>query len=103
MNDVLNLKHIVSESKIAVKKLINEGIKPDIVIFDPPRKGCESEELELLSEKTGHIIYISCNPATLARDSAILIERGFNITDLQPVDMFPNTYHIETICEFQKS
>ena len=71
---------------------------PDAVILNPPRLGCHPETLEsIVRRQTNKIIYISCNPETLARDLHLLVKRGFNITNIEPVDMFPQTHHIECV------
>lgn len=71
--------------------------KPDCIILDPPRKGCESSLLELLLDlESKRIVYVSCNPSTLARDLKILSQK-YNIIKVQPVDLFPQTGHVETV------
>ena len=76
---------------------------PDVVILDPPRKGCDSKLLTRLSELAPpHIIYISCDPATLARDLSRLTEYGYQAEYVQAVDMFPWTGHVECIVCIQK-
>ena len=71
----------------------------DVAIINPPRKGCEPQFLEKLIARK--ILYISCDPATLARDAAILNQQGFNLERVQPFDMFPQTMHVECLAEFQ--
>lgn len=75
----------------------------DAAILDPPRKGCEEG---VLSSLAGHgikrVLYVSCNPATLARDAALLADAGYSIVSVQPFDMFPHTGHVEVLTEFQK-
>lgn len=71
-------------------------VKPDIVVMDPPRKGCEPAVLEALIElKPKRIVYVSCNPATLARDLKVLCEGGYRVNRVQPADFFPQTSHVE--------
>lgn len=73
-----------------------EGIRPDVIVLDPPRKGCDPALLETAaSMKPGRIVYVSCNPATLARDAKYLSELGYRVQEVQPVDMFPQTGHVE--------
>ena len=85
------------------KKLEDAGEYFDLVIIDPPRKGCNNEVLDIISRLSKkHIIYVSCNPATLARDMKILKEKGFEPKFVQPIDMFCHTYHIETVVLFEK-
>lgn len=70
----------------------------DAVVVDPPRKGLESAFLDaLLVKKPGKIVYISCNPATLVRDLERLVGAGYELFDVQPVDLFPQTAHCEVI------
>ncbi|MBF2054318.1 MAG: 23S rRNA (uracil(1939)-C(5))-methyltransferase RlmD [Candidatus Sericytochromatia bacterium] len=71
------------------------------VVLDPPRKGCEPAVLTALAQSNiPQLVYVSCNPATLARDSALLRAAGFDLRALQPVDMFPHTHHLETVAHF---
>jgi 23S rRNA (uracil1939-C5)-methyltransferase len=97
-NGVNNAEFIVGESEKVIPDLINKGIKPDVVVVDPPRKGCERELLEAIaSVKPERIVYVSCDPGTLARDLGILDELGYRTVEAQPVDMFPHTAHVETV------
>jgi 23S rRNA (uracil1939-C5)-methyltransferase len=74
------------------------GDRPDIVVLDPPRKGCEGGVLDaLLTLKPPHIVYMSCNPATLARDLKQLCAGGYRLERLQPADFFPQTSHVECV------
>ena len=76
----------------------------DAVIVDPPRKGCEEEVLAALStHAVPHVLYVSCNPATLARDGAILRGAGYRLDRVQPYDMFPHTGHVEVLAEFRRA
>ncbi|MBI1855053.1 MAG: 23S rRNA (uracil(1939)-C(5))-methyltransferase RlmD, partial [Chloroflexi bacterium] len=78
-------------------------VKPDIILVDPPRAGLEKQALDAivkLNSKT--IAYVSCDPSTLARDAARLIQNGYQLTDVTPFDLFPQTYHIESISLFEK-
>lgn len=75
----------------------------DVAVLNPPRKGCDPQFLDKLTLlKPSRIVYISCDPATLARDLAILKEKGYSIQSVQPFDMFPQTIHVETIASLQK-
>ena len=79
-------------------KLAAAGLRPDVVILDPPRAGCEERVLAaIVKVKPKRVVYVSCNPATLARDLAYLHERGFKIDKVQPCDMFSRTHHVETV------
>lgn len=79
-------------------RMLEQEIKPDVVIVDPPRKGLEASLIDTLIEtKPQRIVYVSCNPATLARDIALLVEGGYEAKQIQPVDNFPQTTHIESV------
>jgi 23S rRNA (uracil1939-C5)-methyltransferase len=84
-----------------VQRLIREGERFDTAVVDPPRKGLPSFILENLS-KLGirNLLYVSCSPATFARDVKILKTLGFRLDWIQPFDMFPQTYHVETVSSF---
>ena len=80
-----------------------EGMHFDCVVIDPPRKGCSPEMIgALLRLNPQRIVYVSCNPATLARDAASLAEAGWSITRAQPFDMFPRTGHCECVVKMEK-
>ena len=92
------IKNLEVNCMDAAKFFEKEKRKFDVVIIDPPRKGCTQDSLNALlklCKKT--VIYVSCNPATLARDLKYLIEKGAKVKSIQPVDMFCHTYHIENI------
>lgn len=98
LNCISNVEFIAGEVEKVVPDLKARGISPDVVILDPPRKGCEKELLGVISEiQPKRIIYVSCNPSTLARDLKILDGLGFKTEEVQPVDMFPHTYHVECV------
>ena len=97
-NNVDNVEFFVGESEIVIPDLINKGIKADVVVVDPPRKGCDVKLLNAITNiNAERIVYVSCDPSTLARDLAILEENGYKTTTVQPVDMFPHTAHIENV------
>lgn len=104
INNIKNSEFICSDATKAVEILKSKGIKPDVVILDPPRKGCELKLIEAVSEMNPiKVIYISCDPATLARDLNIF--NGFKYTPIKAtsVDLFPRTKHVETVCLLKKS
>ncbi|MGE5856778.1 MAG: 23S rRNA (uracil(1939)-C(5))-methyltransferase RlmD [Syntrophaceae bacterium] len=75
----------------------------DVVVLDPPRTGCEREVLELvIGLHPSRIVYVSCDPTTLARDARLLADGGYSLITVRPVDMFPQTKHIEAVALFQK-
>ena len=77
--------------------------KPDIIIVDPPRKGLEKAVIETaVKARPEKIVYISCDPATLARDCAIFAEMGYVTNEVTPFDLFPRTGHVESVCLLSK-
>ncbi|MBC8061550.1 MAG: 23S rRNA (uracil(1939)-C(5))-methyltransferase RlmD [Clostridiaceae bacterium] len=102
-NNIKNVEFIVGESEKVIPELIAQNIMADVVVVDPPRKGCEKlllEEIAKMGPKT--IVYVSCDPSTLARDLGILKEMGYLVEEVQPVDMFPHTAHVETVVRLQR-
>ncbi len=99
MNGINNAQFYCAAAEDITPKLIKEGIKPDTVILDPPRKGSDEKTLgAIVSAKPERIVYVSCNPATLARDAKFLSEHGYKLTNATAFDLFPQTSHIETVC-----
>ncbi len=98
INGVTNTEFFVGEAERVVPELYGRGIRADVVVLDPPRKGCDESLLQLLADmQPDRIVYVSCNPATLARDLKFLASHGFSVIEAQPVDMFPWTGHVETV------
>lgn len=97
-NNIRNVELINTGVDDALKKIAENKEKIDLIILDPPRKGCTDAGIEYLkSIGAPKIIYLSCNPATLARDCKLLTSAGYKISFAQPFDMFPQTYHVETL------
>ena len=97
LNNIKNCKFIAGDVFKKVEELREEGVKPDIIILDPPRPGVGQKALEKILEfNMNEIIYVSCNPKTFIQDMAILMNAGFKISKSTAVDMFPNTPHVET-------
>lgn len=95
-NGVSNVEFIVGDAIDVMPNLYKKGIRPDVIVVDPPRAGCERTVLEtFVNMQPDRIVYVSCNPASLARDLAILAEYGYKTIEIQPVDMFPQTFHVE--------
>ncbi len=97
-NGIENVQFFADSAENAVPKLISEGLKPDVVILDPPRKGSDEATLKaIVSARPKRIIYVSCNVSTLARDAKFLAELGYTPTKCAGVDMFPHTSHVEAV------
>ncbi len=87
----------------AASRLASEGLAPDIIVVDPPRKGCDQATLSaIIKMAPRRLVYVSCNPATTARDCAILAQSGYSVDKVQPVDMFPRTGHVEAVILLSK-
>lgn len=101
LNDLRNTEFICGLAEDVLPALVQNGTRPDAIVIDPPRKGCEEQVLSAI-DKSGvnRVVYVSCNPATLARDAKLLTSFGFSIDRVQPVDMFPHTQHVETVVIF---
>lgn len=96
LNGIENVEFAVGEAETLIPKWHQQGIKADIIVVDPPRKGCGESLLQtIIAMKPKKVVYVSCNPATLARDIAILEQGGYETKEVQPVDMFPHTMHVE--------
>ena len=104
INSITNARFICGDAAKAAEILKNEGVKPDVIILDPPRKGCSPDMLKTAAEMNpDRIVYVSCDPATLARDCGIFAELGYTVTKATPVDMFPRTGHCETVAILKKA
>lgn len=100
INGITNAEFICGDAPEAAEILKNRGIKPDVIIVDPPRKGCAAELLDIIVQMSPKkLVYVSCDPATLARDCAALKEKGYEVKKVTPVDMFPRTAHVETVVQ----
>jgi 23S rRNA (uracil1939-C5)-methyltransferase len=84
-------------------RLLESGDRPRALVLDPPRKGCEPAALEAIARwGPDRIVYVSCNPATLARDLKTLVAAGYALTSARPVDMFPQTGHVEVVARLDR-
>ncbi|WP_416420372.1 23S rRNA (uracil(1939)-C(5))-methyltransferase RlmD [Priestia aryabhattai] len=96
LNCIHNAEFEVGEAEVVIPNWYKQGIKADVIVVDPPRKGCDEALLNTIIEmKPKKVVYVSCGPATLARDLAILEKGGYETVEVQPVDMFPHTTHVE--------
>ncbi len=98
LNNIDNAEFIAGKSEEVFPRLMKKGIKGNKIVLDPPRKGCEKEVLEaIIKMSPERIVYVSCNSTTMARDVKYLVENGYKVKEVQPVDMFPHTAHVETV------
>lgn len=98
INNIDNAEFFCGDAFDLALSLENRGISPDVVILDPPRKGCQKELFDVISRMSPHrIVYVSCDSATLARDLAVLHTKGYITREITPVDMFPRTPHVECV------
>ena len=103
LNNLNNVEFYVGKAEEVVPKMYSEGKTANVVVVDPPRKGCDEKVLDtIVSMKPERVVYVSCNPSTLARDLAYLDERGYKCVEIQPVDMFPHTMHVECCAKIVK-
>lgn len=98
LNGIENVEFAVGKAEEIIPKWMEDGICPDVLVVDPPRKGCDASLLEtIIDMKLERVVYVSCNPATLARDLRVLEDGGYRTVEVQPVDMFGQTVHVECV------
>ncbi len=103
LNSIDNAEFLCGDASVAAKELQSRGIKPDVLILDPPRKGCAPELVETAVKMApDRIVYVSCDSATLARDCALFAKLGYTAVNATPVDMFPRTAHIECVVQLSQ-
>ncbi len=96
LNGIENAEFYCGKAEEVAPKLMEQGERPDVVILDPPRKGCDERLLQtVVKVKPERIVYVSCKPSTLARDLKYLVEKGYTVARVVPVNMFPKTEHVE--------
>jgi 23S rRNA (uracil1939-C5)-methyltransferase len=100
LNSIKNCRFLLGEAKEVLSSLVHENYSPEVIVVDPPRGGMHKKVISSMLEiKPKRIVYVSCNPTTLARDLQVLAEKDYMLEKVQPVDMFPQTYHIEAIAK----
>ncbi|MBE6775554.1 MAG: 23S rRNA (uracil(1939)-C(5))-methyltransferase RlmD [Ruminococcaceae bacterium] len=103
LNGIKNARFICDDASGAAKTLFDEGIRPDVIILDPPRKGCSADVIDMVVDMSpDRVVYVSCDPATLARDCRIFEDKGYKVTELCAVDMFPRTVHTESVAKLER-
>jgi 23S rRNA (uracil1939-C5)-methyltransferase len=103
-NKIENVEFRLGEAELVLSRLYKQQVKPDVIIVDPPRKGLTQKVIEaIINLAPRKIIYVSCEPSTMARDLQILHKRHYKLEAVQPVDMFPQTAHIECVAKIVKT
>lgn len=99
INKIQNVEFYVGKAEEVIPEVYREtGINPDVIVVDPPRKGCDQALLNTMIEmQPERIVYVSCDPSTMARDVKVLVGGGYEVVEVQPVDMFAHTVHVEAI------
>ncbi|MFD2169796.1 23S rRNA (uracil(1939)-C(5))-methyltransferase RlmD [Tumebacillus lipolyticus] len=96
LNEITNTHFTAGEAETVIPAWYHDGIRADVLVVDPPRKGCDERLLATIADmKPERVVYVSCNPGTLARDLRYLEDHGYKTVEVQPVDMFPHTFHVE--------
>ncbi|WP_342564212.1 23S rRNA (uracil(1939)-C(5))-methyltransferase RlmD [Paenibacillus sp. FSL R7-0345] len=104
LNNMNNVVFEVGASEDVIPNWKEQGVTPDVIVVDPPRKGCDPRLLDtILQMKPERVVYVSCNPSTLARDLRVLEDGGYKTVEVTPVDMFPHTVHVESVAVLVKS
>lgn len=102
-NGIENVRFFCADAGQAAAKLASEGTKPDVIVVDPPRKGLTAEVIDAIAEMSPErVVYVSCDPATLARDVRLLTERGYRLQTAEAVDLFPRCSHVECVVRMEK-
>lgn len=98
LNNIHNAEYEVGKAEVVMPKWAKEGLKTDVIFVDPPRKGLTPEFIDAAVETSPKkIVYVSCNPATMVRDLQLFMEKGYSFNKISPVDMFPQTPHVECV------
>ena len=102
-NGIANADFHAGRAEELLPKMVSNGLRPDVIVVDPPRKGLDESVIQAIAQaEPSRLVYISCNVATQARDAALLFAHGYRVHRVQPVDMFPFTSHVETVCLLSK-
>ena len=99
-NEIENARFFAGDVRLALRELVAEAGRPDLLVVDPPRAGLSQKVVRRIIEAgPKRIVYVSCNPTTLAPNAAQLVEAGYELVRVRPVDMFPQTPHIECVAQ----
>jgi 23S rRNA (uracil1939-C5)-methyltransferase len=104
LNEVTNARFFAGDVRLALRELVAKAGSPDVLLVDPPRAGLSQKVVRRIIEASPQrIVYVSCNPTTLAPNAAQLTEAGYELRRVRPVDMFPQTPHIECVAELVRT
>ena len=104
LNEVTNARFYAGDIRLAMRDLVEQAGRPDVAVVDPPRAGLSQKVVRRIIEAgPSRIVYVSCNPTTLAPNAAQMVEAGYRLARVRPVDMFPQTPHIESVALFEKA
>jgi 23S rRNA (uracil1939-C5)-methyltransferase len=104
LNDIQNANFYAGDARLALRELVEREGKPDLAVIDPPRAGLSAKIVRRIVEAApSRIVYVSCNPTTLAPNAAQLVEAGYRLVRVRPVDMFPQTPHIECVALLERT
>jgi 23S rRNA (uracil1939-C5)-methyltransferase len=102
-NEIDNARFYAGDVRLAMRELVETAGRPDVVVVDPPRAGLSAKIVRRIIEAAPkRLVYVSCNPTTLAPNAAQLVEAGYELRRVRPVDMFPQTPHIECVAVFDR-
>ena len=102
-NKINNVSFILGDAAQKMPELVEDGVKLDVVVVDPPRAGCEPKVLDAIAKvHPKRVVYVSCNPATLARDLEYMTHKGYKVAQVQPVDMFSQSFHVESVALLER-
>ncbi len=100
LNEIDNAHFFAGDVRLALGELVEKAGRPDVLVVDPPRAGLSQKIVRRIIEAgPRRIVYVSCNPTTLAPNAAQLVEAGYELTKVKPVDMFPQTPHVECVAQ----
>ena len=104
LNGITNTQFRAADARLGIRPLIEEAGKPDVVVIDPPRAGLSAKIVRRVLEcEAKRIVYVSCNPTTMAPNARQIVDAGYRLTTVRPVDMFPQTPHTECVALFERS
>ncbi|WNR45099.1 23S rRNA (uracil(1939)-C(5))-methyltransferase RlmD [Paenibacillus roseipurpureus] len=98
LNGMMNVHFEAGPAEVVLPEWTRQGVRPDVIVVDPPRKGCDPALLATILElRPRRVVYVSCSASTLARDLRVLVDGGYGVAEVTPVDMFPHTVHVESV------